>query len=63
MNVRRIAALLRELADEIERDAAPAPPAEAPHRKRELYQKKTPEGHARAAAALRRAGVYPSSKP
>lgn len=36
MNVRRVAALLRELADEIERDAAPEEPLPPRARRREV---------------------------
>ena len=58
MNRRRVAALLRELADELERDDAeqPEPP---PRPARIPRQKPGAEDHEKATRALRRAGVYP----
>lgn len=58
VNVRRVAALLRELADELEKEAPANDEAPAPRVRRKL-QKSTPLGVERAERALRRAGVYP----
>lgn len=59
MNARRIATLLRALADELDAPPAPAPaePREPRRRKRRLRHAPTPEADARAEAALDRAGV------
>jgi hypothetical protein len=62
VNARRVAALLRELAAELEAtEDAPAndAPAERPKRiPRSAPPKTTAEDHARATRALQRAGVY-----
>ena len=64
MNTRRVAALLRELADELERDdAAPANDTPKPKRRRAPQRVPSPAPEAseldieRARAAARRAGI------
>lgn len=68
MNLRRVAALLRELADEVERDdeRTPAPPpAKSRPRQRRSGERPEPEIHpdpvtlARVDRLLRKAGVPP----
>ena len=57
MNRARVAALLRQLADELERDAEPP----APRRLRKV--RVTEEARERARAALQRAGVDLERQP
>jgi hypothetical protein len=63
VNRRRVAALLRELADEIERAEVPSPAA---NDTRPKYQRRvckaSPEDVAQAAEVLKRRGVVPSGR-